>query len=56
MLPAKFLERLAGIAEKEINLRRTKITRIDLDEDPAGFFIETTLFDSGSFVELVRSP
>src|SRR5208337_124362 len=49
VLPAKFLERLAGIAEKEIDLRRTKITRIDLDKDPAGFFVETTLFDSGSF-------
>src|SRR5271166_1767287 len=48
VLPAKFLERLAGIAEKEIDLRRTKITRIDLDKDPAGFFVETTLFDSGS--------
>src|SRR5450631_866867 len=49
VLPAKFLERLAWIAEKEIDLRRTEIARIDLDEGPAALFVETALLDSGAF-------
>jgi hypothetical protein len=49
VLPAKFLERIAWIAEKEIDLRRTEIARIDLDEGPAALFVEPALLDSGAF-------
>jgi hypothetical protein len=46
VLPTEFFERLLRIAEKEIDLGRTKVTRIDLDESPAAIFIEYLLVDS----------
>src|SRR5580704_2191018 len=48
VLPTEFIERLSGIAEKAIDLGRTKVTRIDLDKSPAAIFIEPLFIDSCS--------
>jgi hypothetical protein len=45
VLPTEGLEGLAGIAEKKIDLRRTKVTRIDLDQASAALSIEPAFLD-----------
>src|SRR3984893_4993176 len=45
VLPTEFFERLPRIAEKQIDLGRTKVTRIDLDKSPAALFIEPLFVD-----------
>jgi hypothetical protein len=46
VLPTEFFERLPRIAEKEIDLGRTKVTRIDLDKSPAALSIEPLFVNS----------
>src|SRR5262249_38249620 len=44
--PAELLTRLSGIAEQDVDLSRTEIPRIDLDEDLSGLGVDPGLLDA----------
>src|SRR5712671_1045071 len=45
--PAELLMRLSGIAEQKVDLGRTEIPRIDLDQDLSGLGVDPGLVDAG---------
>src|SRR5579863_1718852 len=45
-LPTELLERLRGVADQEIDLRRAEILRIDANDGLAGFPVDTGFVDA----------
>jgi hypothetical protein len=48
MLPAEIGSRLARITNKRIDFGRAEITRVDLNERPAGRLLEAFLLDAAT--------